>query len=111
MTGARTTCLVFAALLLLATAVAAAGCGDQASAQENQVLSGLEPFVGQAALIASQDPTETVVGEVTQYRDGKLHPASRGLRSQAQRDRGGSLQRRRADRRKRHPMGFQCHHQ
>jgi hypothetical protein len=72
MKGVKTTCLVLAALLLLVAAVASAGCGDQASASENQVLSGLEPFVGQAALRASQSPTETVMGDVTQYRDGKL---------------------------------------
>ncbi len=72
MSGAKTTCVLITAFLLLAGALAWAGCGDQASSTEGAVLSGLEPFVGNAMYTGAQEATATVVGDVTEYRDGKL---------------------------------------
>ena len=71
----RTTPLVLMAFLLLAGALVWSGCGDTGTTTTTGAagaLSGLEPFVANAYVTWTQNPIQTTVGDINQYRNGKL---------------------------------------
>ena len=64
------------AVPLLTGALAWSGCGEKGTTTTTikpaGVLSGLEPFVANAYVTGTQNPIQTTVGEINQYRNAKL---------------------------------------